>query len=216
MADNKFYGATGLVGGTNGTLDDIDGAALVDGDGAVVITDGASYVYFLDDDSGAGEDSPNIIAPDNNAGTKRWILNDVLGGGGTTQLFPHNVTATPSGAWTGYSNANAFSRYYMRTAGYDNGDELNFSTYLSAGTYMVSMTTLRNTNCPIIDIYVDGVEKASFDLYGALNYSQIYKQQPISIPTSGVKTIRIVVDGKHASSTGYAFWFQVLSFQRMV
>ena len=71
---NKFYGAVGLIGGTDGMLDDIDGAALADGDGAVVIVNGVSYSYWLDDDSAAAESVPGVIEPDANGGDKRWIL----------------------------------------------------------------------------------------------------------------------------------------------
>ena len=71
---SNFYGATGLIGGTDGMLDDVDGTALADGDGAFVITDGIVYVYRLNATSGAGESSPAIISPDANAGDKRWIL----------------------------------------------------------------------------------------------------------------------------------------------
>ncbi len=73
MAKN-FYGALGLIGGTDGDLDNIDGAGLTDQDGAVVITATGTYTYILDDDSGAAESSPDVIEPDANAGTKRWIL----------------------------------------------------------------------------------------------------------------------------------------------
>jgi len=71
---NDFYGAISLTGGTEGALDNIDGTDLADGDGAVVITATHNYVYILDDDSAAGESSPDIIEPDANGGTKRWIL----------------------------------------------------------------------------------------------------------------------------------------------
>ena len=74
-----FYGATSLTGGVAGSLDYIDGDDLLDGDGAFVITDGISYQYRLDGDSGLSESSPRIIAPNTNPGTKRWILNsDVI------------------------------------------------------------------------------------------------------------------------------------------
>ena len=75
---NNFYPATGLIGGAAGDLDNIDGAGLADGDGAVVITDGIAYLYHLDATSAAGEASPGIIAPDDNPGDKRWILQDVM------------------------------------------------------------------------------------------------------------------------------------------
>ena len=79
MAHN-FYGVIALTGGGVGALDAIDGASLNDKDGALVITETSVYHYFLDDDSGAAEDSPDVIKPDNNAGTKRWILKNVAGG----------------------------------------------------------------------------------------------------------------------------------------
>jgi len=71
---SNVYPATGLIGGASGDLDNIDGADLADQDGAIVITESAVYTYHLDDDSAAGEDSPQIIAPDDNPGDKRWLL----------------------------------------------------------------------------------------------------------------------------------------------
>jgi len=68
------YIKTALTGGTLDALDGIDGANLLDGDVAYVYVNGIKYEYVLDDDSGAAEDSPNVIAPDTNAGDKRWIL----------------------------------------------------------------------------------------------------------------------------------------------
>lgn len=71
---SNFYAATSLIGGGAGALDAIDGTALADGDGAVVIQDGSFTMYHLDAIKDEIENSPLIIAPDTNAGTKRWIL----------------------------------------------------------------------------------------------------------------------------------------------
>jgi hypothetical protein len=72
---NNIYGAIGLIGGTAGFLDAIDGAGLSDLDMAVVFVQGfPAYHYILDDDSALTESSPGIISPDSNAGDKRWIL----------------------------------------------------------------------------------------------------------------------------------------------
>lgn len=72
----EIFVAHGLTGGTTGMLDAIDGNDVADGDMAVVITgpSGAAYFYHLDADSAAAESSPDVISPDTNAGTKRWIL----------------------------------------------------------------------------------------------------------------------------------------------
>jgi hypothetical protein len=67
------YHKSALIGGGATALDSIDGASLVDGDRAFVMASNVFYAYLLDADSGAAESSPAIIAPDTNAGTKRWI-----------------------------------------------------------------------------------------------------------------------------------------------
>jgi hypothetical protein len=75
--DYFFYPYTKLTGGDAESLDSLDGSLLKNGDGAVVITtSGITYTYTLDEDSGASESSPNVISPDSNAGTKRWVLSD--------------------------------------------------------------------------------------------------------------------------------------------
>ena len=79
MANLVFMGKTGLIGGEATKLDSIDGATLTDNDAAFVNVSNVQYIYRLDADSGAAESSPNIIAPDTNAGTKRWILQGLNG-----------------------------------------------------------------------------------------------------------------------------------------
>jgi len=75
-----IYAATILTGGAAGALDKIDGTALADGDGAIVIVSGGScYFYVLNATSAAAESSPAIIAPDTNGGDKRWIQVGVSG-----------------------------------------------------------------------------------------------------------------------------------------
>ena len=97
----NFYGATGLIGGTDGKLDNIDGAALADGDGAIVIMAGTHYLYILDDDSAAAESSPDIIEPDANGGDKRWILTGTSEGIWTTPAFDAgDFTANGAMTWT--------------------------------------------------------------------------------------------------------------------
>jgi hypothetical protein len=71
---NFVYGAIGLIGGSDGFLDKIDGSSLSDGDSAIVVDSNYAYIYRLNATSAAAESSPNIISPDTNAGDKRWIL----------------------------------------------------------------------------------------------------------------------------------------------
>ena len=70
-----IYHRTVLTGGGAGALDAIDGAGLNDGDlGFVRTSSWELHSYILDADSGLTESSPQAIAPDSNAGSKRWIL----------------------------------------------------------------------------------------------------------------------------------------------
>jgi hypothetical protein len=71
---SKTYSRSQLTGGTAEALDGIDGANLLDGDRAIVVTSSNVYFYYLDGDSGVTESSPDVIAPDLNAGNKRWLL----------------------------------------------------------------------------------------------------------------------------------------------
>ena len=70
----KFRAFYGLTGGAAGDLDSYDGDLLNDGDIAIIaVADNKTYYYVLDATSGATENSPFVIAPDTNAGDKRWI-----------------------------------------------------------------------------------------------------------------------------------------------
>ncbi|MFH0960250.1 MAG: carbohydrate-binding protein, partial [Pseudomonadota bacterium] len=71
------YTKTELIGGASTALDSIDGAGLTQGNRALVIkgsNPGQVYIYVLDENVGGTENTPDLIAPDTNAGTKRWVL----------------------------------------------------------------------------------------------------------------------------------------------
>lgn len=71
------YHCTALTGGGQGALDAVDGAALTGGETAITFYGSGPtrvMMHTLDAFSGEEEDAPWVIAPDANAGTKRWIL----------------------------------------------------------------------------------------------------------------------------------------------
>jgi len=75
--------ATLLTGsGSDDSVDQIDGAILAVGDITIVpcLTDKKKYWYYVDE-SGATESSPDVIAPNTNAGNKRHKLGGVYGAG---------------------------------------------------------------------------------------------------------------------------------------
>lgn len=68
---SKYFVFGALTGGGTGALDAIDGTVITAGDIAVGADATDEYVYKCDA-SGDAESSPDCIAPDNNAGAKRW------------------------------------------------------------------------------------------------------------------------------------------------
>ena len=81
-ASGRLWPAESLTGGVpDESLDEIDGTLLSEGDGAITYIDGFTYTHYLDATSGAAEDSPDVISPDANAGTKRWVLQKMVANG---------------------------------------------------------------------------------------------------------------------------------------
>lgn len=80
------YSFRALTGGGAGALDAINGTNLSNTDLAIGFVTDTLYVYWLDDDSGAAESSPDVIQPDSNGGNKRWILIGSIGTSGTLLL----------------------------------------------------------------------------------------------------------------------------------
>ena len=92
MANKSYWWPTAFTGGSAGvSLDSIDGTGLVDGDYAIVTIGATHYFYRLAASSGATEATPGIIAPDTNAGTKRWILQN---GNGKMKVGSFTLTAS--------------------------------------------------------------------------------------------------------------------------
>ena len=118
MADLLVYKKTALTGGGATTLDGVDGAALVDGNLAFVTYGDVIYHYILDDDSGAAESSPDVIAPDTNPGNKRWILQHINPIGVDMQILMSKGSTNPQWAGPPNENITEIIQYPIPTSGY--------------------------------------------------------------------------------------------------
>lgn len=71
----EYYPATDYIGGNPGCLDNIPSATLGTGDIAIVSTSTVFSFHYYDANSGVGESSPDVIAPDDiGGGNGRWLL----------------------------------------------------------------------------------------------------------------------------------------------
>lgn len=82
---NKAFAAIGTSGGSSGFMDSIKTATISDQDICFVIINGTEefYVYTFDSGNVAAESAPDIVYPDDAAGTEAWILCDSTSGDNT-------------------------------------------------------------------------------------------------------------------------------------
>ena len=134
--------------------------------------------------------------------------------GGHVFLLAPNYDSAPQGTWA----VNVQTAFVTNTQIYNDGtdgDNLLYKVYLPRGTWTLIMYGQTGTNRGISDIDIDNVEIASFDWYADPVVNIVRKSQTaIAIATSGLKTLRLRVDGKHASSTGYIIVFNYIALWR--
>lgn len=151
VAGNKY---TALTGGGVGALDAVAGTGLADGDIAIVMTGTAIYFYQLDADSGLTESSPTVIAPDIDAGTKRWILQQVpqtntVPVGVVTAFIGGYFTSASNGGFTNVigNSASAVNTLLNASGWYVcDGASLNLGTssiFNGSGRYLPNLTDAR-------------------------------------------------------------------------
>lgn len=165
----KNYSATSLIGGVAGALDSIDGTGLQDLDFAIVVTADTHYFYTLDDDSAAAESSPTVISPDDNAGTKRWVLVGSFNQALLTTSSPTLANLTVS---TILTLANAGLHILDSNASHDliikPGSNLTADRILTITTGDAARTVTLSGNPTLSDWFDQAVKAASTPSFGAL------------------------------------------------
>lgn len=220
QAATSFYGAIALTGNTSGSLDSIDGNDLANGDVCQTITATTFYVHYLDASSGAGESSPDVVIPDDNAGSKRWILitqgdaemaamaqltptdgNYIVGDGSTWVAENGNTARTSLGLGTGdsptFTNVTGSTSVIANTSVLPDasGDATWGSTSLEWGHGYIAddkKIYLGSDQDFSMEYDEDGNDNASFDGTD-INYNGYYANQ-----------LQNIADG---ASSGPSYWF---------
>jgi hypothetical protein len=116
------------------------------------MVNGVLYIYLLDADSAAAEASPLIIAPDDNAGDKRWLLQTMQG---------LREEAVLSGTLT---TAQCISRNITNYGQGASDTTVLVPSAFSGGHFVVTIATAQAANDYILDLetgtdvwYLDGV-----------------------------------------------------------
>lgn len=151
---------TCLTGGTADCLDSQDGASLLDNDRAMVAVSGVFYYYRLNASSGAAESSPDVISPDANAGTKRWILENAK----TNQSNVSGLTTASTPSFAGAALTDNTTISSGKSIGLSGGGAMTFT---DAATDTIQ---IQNAQLEIID--TNATFYVAKDAYGTPTYKK--------------------------------------------
>lgn len=201
---------------TNGTLTD-------NGDGSVTISIGSGASLTVQEADGTPSVAnvtsitvSNGTLTDNGSGSVTINTGGSagVGGGGHVTILPLSYNAIGQGDWATWNNASSFMPHYLSQITPANSDNITYNAYLEAGTYTLMLIYHKNTTGGIMDIDIDGTEVGSVDQYGSLSWNNRYVVTGISITASGIKPIRLRMDGKNASSSSYKGWIVYFALWR--
>lgn len=201
---------TALTGGTAGALDKIDGntggeggGALLDDDAAVVVLSTGVYHYHLNATSGATENSPYVIAPDTNPGTKRWILVIPMG------PFSHVKAENTAGQTTILNNTSTKINYAVEIR--DSLSEYNTSTStftaIYSGIYKIRASAFYSVGFSAGDrtwlaVYINGTinQYIGYDRFQASTSLGLLIQGEDSFELSAADAVTIYMNQNSGSS----------------
>ncbi len=113
-------------------------------------------------------------------------------------------------SWAGTSDQNRGILWSDTPA---DADGVAFKAYMPDGTYTMKMVGTTKSNQGIVKIKIDGITVSTWDKYAAGETNNAVKTETgIIIENAGVKEIRVVVDGKNGSSSGYQNTWNYIAF----
>jgi len=150
------------------------------------------------------------------AATKKYHDDNTISDSqGRVEIAPFAYSSIGQGTFSFWiQDINIPFAYVFRNTSTADGDNISYDIYLDAGTYTLRILHMRYGSAGILDVDIDGVEVASFDLYRATYAVTLSTETSISIATAGRKTLRLRIDGKHADSSDYAMYIIWISLWR--
>ena len=149
----RIYFRTELTGDVSGSLQNIDGQLVADGDACIVVVYDEqaakviTYFHKLSADSGAAHNPPEVVEPLINAGTKRWILAEVFGaveggGGGIADLSGFTTDDLSEGATHLYHTVERVQAVFPNTNSLTEGSTNLYHTTARVETVVINMNVL--------------------------------------------------------------------------
>ena len=135
-------------------------------------------------------------------------------GEGNVSVLLVKPISVGQGTWTLTLASSYWLCQYFKNTTIADADNCTFNVYLNKGTYKIITLHRVDTTRGVLDLDIDGVEVTSIDMYAAAGVQTVSDTDSTIIVESGLKALRLRVDGKHASSSGYMVTVSAIIFQR--
>jgi hypothetical protein len=137
-----------------------------------------------------------------------------FGTGHITILAP-SYTSVGQGTWSIQYQTTYLGGYLVNDTLPADGDNVSYKIYLAKGTYNMVVYYTKGGDRGIVDFDIDTTEVASIDTYASVEtVNQRTEITNISIASSGIKTLKMRVDGQNASSVNYIICISAIVFYR--
>lgn len=125
---------------------------------------------------------------------------------GKTQMFFPAQFDTNAGV-THYIDTGQRLNYYAYSTTVNNGDWIEVGLWLSAGTYTCELVGYTGSAGAKLDWTLNGVSQTTAqDWYSASPTKNVVKTFTLTVPFTGYHVLKGTVNGKNASSSGYAWY----------
>ena len=180
------------------------------------IMDNTTVTY---DDDIADAALGDLCPINNTSGSDLMFQNSWIGSFTQFKFFQADGTQLNADFQGNYLTAFASgSGMYPTTTQANNGDYYTCKFLIAAGQYVLNANYSKNTVRGKCDLYIDGVKvnSTTLDLYASAAAQANWQITGIQIAQSGMHEIKIVVNGKNASSTDYQAAFGLISLSPWV
>ncbi|MBA7623581.1 hypothetical protein ES703_30978 [subsurface metagenome] len=127
-----------------------------------------------------------------------------IAAGGHITIIPLSYYAIGQGTWKIYYDARLYLPWEFVNDTISDHDNVSWKITLPKGTYTLLVVGNTGPNMGIWKWYINTTLVATFDMYGVtaeLN-RRVY-QTGINVPSSGIKDLKLEIDGKNPSSSNY-------------
>lgn len=118
---------------------------------------------------------------------------------------------------TRYQSSAEFAGGYLAqqsAAAADSGDYYEIEFTVAAGTWELTIFHQKNPNAPIVEFLIDGISLGTVDMYSAgTSHNNVATFSSIAL-SEGSHTIKVLANGKNASSGDYNFTVQSMHLTR--